>query len=180
MQHSRMQLLNYASPLILSAILVVGCSRSTTENDSSVHAIDEPAAESVGLGEQPISIPIASRVRTAEDERRLWLPPINTSLNKGEEVPLSEIRAVVSQAREQADTALASNDLQELAAAQTALLQAQRSIYALAVRMRSKWTKMEYQSFLADLSFHQILDLSSLINLRQSTLAYEARLWAGE
>ena len=54
---------------------------------------------------------------------------------------------------------------QQIEAAQSQLNETHAAIYGLAVRMRSEWTQMEFQSFMTDLRYHELLDLKQQLDL---------------
>lgn len=162
----------------LSATLVGGCQRHPAPPEASAQT-DSAQPDSDGdeaLQVEPI--PVVSVVRKAEDQTRLWLPPVAANIQV-RDVPYAEIHAFVAAGREHGREALGSEDLSVLLPAAAQLQEVQAAIYALAVRMRGEWTQMKYQSFLTDLRYHEVLNLSNDLQARINHVRHQQWLWAG-
>ena len=162
------QTINLMSLSILSIILVSGCQRSD-------QVAEAPEIEEIDSTQ--VVTPVVSSQSETEDINRQWLPPEESRLSSIE-VQLIDIRANVDASREAAQQALTSEDTAIIEAAQAQLDETHAAIYGLAVRMRSEWTQMEFQSFMTDLRYHELLDLKHSLDLRRSTLSHEAWLWS--
>jgi hypothetical protein len=95
-------------------------------------------------------------------------------------VSLTDIDGVIAEARAAGVAVTDSEDTEALGAARDQILEAEASIYGLAVRMREVWTKEEYQFFLRRISYSDLVNMRQDIDRRIVAIDATNRLWGIE